>query len=114
MANLCRSEVINSKPIGDGLNVFRDSFKSLYEELGISTSVDGLQYIGHERTYSGLYMAFSLTHVDLQNLALDLILALLVLPVSRILPSNIGNKNFFGDLSRLNSAVIVTTSTSNG
>ncbi|ELR04271.1 hypothetical protein GMDG_06671 [Pseudogymnoascus destructans 20631-21] len=90
MASLSRSEVIRSKPIADGLNVFRDSFNSLCEGLGVSSSVDGLQRIGHE---------------GLQNLALDLILALLVLPVSRILPSNIGNKNLFGDLSRLNSAV---------
>ncbi|OBT82162.1 hypothetical protein VE02_10023 [Pseudogymnoascus sp. 03VT05] len=90
MANLSRSEVIRSKPIGDGLNVFRDSFKSLCEELGISTSVDGLQHIGHEGR---------------QSLALDLASALLVLPASRILRSNSGNKNFFGDLLRLNSAV---------
>ena len=48
---------------------------------------------------------FSLTHIGLQNLALDFILVLLLLPASRILRSNTGNKNFFGDLSRLNSAV---------
>ncbi|KFY03126.1 hypothetical protein V490_00273 [Pseudogymnoascus sp. VKM F-3557] len=90
MASLSKSEVIRSKPIADGLSVFRDSFNALCEGLGVSTSLDGLQRIGHE---------------GLQNLALDLILALLVLPVSRILPSNIGNKNLFGDLSRLNSAV---------
>ena len=59
MANLSRSEVIKSKPIGDGLNVFRDSFKSLCEELGVSTSVDGLQYIGHEGTYNGLHIVLS-------------------------------------------------------
>lgn len=59
MANLSRSEVIRSKPIGNGLNVFRDSFKSLCEELGISTSVDWLQHIGHEGTYSGLHIALS-------------------------------------------------------
>ncbi|KAL5354469.1 hypothetical protein ACLOAV_000558 [Pseudogymnoascus australis] len=90
MADLSRSEVIRSKPIGDGLNVFRDSFKSLCEELEISTSVDGLQYISHE---------------GLQNLALDLISALQILPASRILRSSTSNKNFFGDLSRLNSAI---------
>ncbi|OBT44352.1 hypothetical protein VE00_05845 [Pseudogymnoascus sp. WSF 3629] len=85
-----RSEVIKSKPIGDGLNVFRDSFNSLCKELGVSYSVDGLQQIDDE---------------GLQNSALDLISALQIPPASRILPSNIGNKNFFGDLSRLNSAV---------
>jgi hypothetical protein len=50
-------------------------------------------------------MVFSLTHVGLQNLALDLISALQILPASRILRSNTGNKNFYGDLLRLNSAV---------
>ncbi|OBT81185.1 hypothetical protein VE02_10127 [Pseudogymnoascus sp. 03VT05] len=77
-----RSEIIKSKPIGDGLNGFRDSFNSLCKELGISSSVDGLQHIRHD---------------GLQNLALDLILALLVLPVSRILPSIISNKKFLRD-----------------
>ena len=48
---------------------------------------------------------FPLTHVGLQNLALDLISALQILPASRILRSSTGNKNLFGDLSRLNSAV---------
>ncbi|KAL7799783.1 serine/threonine-protein kinase Sgk2 [Trichoderma ceciliae] len=90
MAGLSRSEVIRSKPIGDGLNVFRDSFKSLCEELRISTSVDGLQHIGYE---------------GLQSLALDIVSALLVLPASRILSSNSGNKNFFHELLRLSSAI---------
>ncbi|KFZ02079.1 hypothetical protein V500_00447 [Pseudogymnoascus sp. VKM F-4518 (FW-2643)] len=85
-----RSEVIKSKPIGDGLNVFRDSFNSLCKELGVSSSVDGLQQIGDE---------------GLQNSALDLISALQILPASRILRSNTGNRNFYGDLLRLNSAV---------
>ncbi|KFY02814.1 hypothetical protein V490_00391, partial [Pseudogymnoascus sp. VKM F-3557] len=90
MANLSRSEAIRCKPIGDGLNVFRDSFRSLCEDRGVSTSVDGLQHIGHE---------------GLQNLALDLISALQILPASRVLRSNTGNKNFYSDLLRLNSAV---------
>ncbi|KFY91421.1 hypothetical protein V500_04682, partial [Pseudogymnoascus sp. VKM F-4518 (FW-2643)] len=50
MTNLSRSEAIRCKPIGDGLNVFRDSFKSLCEDRGVSTSVDGLQHIGPEGT----------------------------------------------------------------
>lgn len=59
MANLSRSEAIRCKPIGDGLNVFRDSFRSLCEDRGVSTSVDGLQHIGHEGKYSGLHIALS-------------------------------------------------------
>lgn len=54
-----RSEVINSKPIGNGLNVFRDSFKSLCGDRRVSTSVDGLQHIGPEGTYNGLYSSLS-------------------------------------------------------
>lgn len=60
-----RSEVIRSKLIGDGLNAFRDTFKSLCEDLELSTPVDELQHIGHESTYNGLYMALSLTDVCL-------------------------------------------------
>lgn len=33
MAIASRSEVLESKPIGDGLNAFRDSHKSTYEDL---------------------------------------------------------------------------------
>jgi hypothetical protein len=58
MANLSRAEVIKSKPIGDGLNVFRDSFNSLCKDLGLSSSVDGWQRIGHEGTYSELHSFF--------------------------------------------------------
>ena len=50
-------------------------------------------------------IVLSLTDIGLQNLALDLISALLLLPASRILRSHTGNKNFFDDLLRLNSAV---------
>ncbi len=46
-----------------------------------------------------------LTNVGLQNLALDLISALQILPASRILNSSGGSKSLFGDLSRLNTAV---------
>ena len=57
MASLSILEVIRSKPIGDGLNVFRDSFNSLCKDLGVSSSVDVLQHIAHEGTYSGLNIA---------------------------------------------------------
>lgn len=36
--------------------MFRDSFNYLSGELEISTSVDGLQYIGYEGTHSGLHI----------------------------------------------------------
>jgi hypothetical protein len=48
---------------------------------------------------------YSLTPIALKNLLLDLILALQGLPASRSLLSKFGNRNLFGDLSTLNSAV---------
>lgn len=47
MASLSRFGVVKSKPIVGGFNVFRDSFNSLCEGLGVSTSVDRLQHIDH-------------------------------------------------------------------
>ncbi|KFY66156.1 hypothetical protein V496_02148 [Pseudogymnoascus sp. VKM F-4515 (FW-2607)] len=47
MASLSRFGVVKSKPIVGGFNVFRDSFISLCEGLGVSTSVDRLQHIDH-------------------------------------------------------------------
>lgn len=44
-------------------------------------------------------------HLDLQNLSLDLLLALQTLRASRLLRSSSIRKNLFGDLSRLNSTV---------
>jgi hypothetical protein len=85
--------------------VFRDSFNSLCKDLGVSFSVGGLRHIAHEGMYSRLNIALFLTQLGLQNLALDLISALQILPASRILRSNTGNKDFYGDPLRLNSAV---------
>lgn len=90
MANLSRLEIIKTKPIGEGLNGFRDSFNSTCKDLGVSDSLDALHQIGNE---------------ELKDTLLDLILALQSLPASRSLSSNGGNKSLFGDLSRLNSAV---------
>jgi hypothetical protein len=45
------------------------------------------------------------TLLGVQNLALDLISALQILPAFRLLCSSNGGKNLFSDLSRLNSIV---------
>jgi hypothetical protein len=42
---------------------------------------------------------------DLQNLLLDLVSTLQILPASRLLPSSCGNRNLFGDLIRLGSVI---------
>ncbi|KAF2174640.1 hypothetical protein K469DRAFT_648104 [Zopfia rhizophila CBS 207.26] len=78
MAVPSRSEILVSKPIGDGLNNFRDSHSSAYEDLDSE---------------------------DLKDLLLDLIHALQGLPASRHLPSSRGGKSILGDLLSLNSAV---------
>lgn len=54
-------------------------------------------FLNHSREYC-------LIQVELKNLFLDLILALLGLPASRYLCSNRGSKNLYDDLSKLNTA----------
>ncbi|KAL2220563.1 hypothetical protein M432DRAFT_543140 [Thermoascus aurantiacus ATCC 26904] len=88
--SLSRAEIIRTKPIGGGLDKFRDSFKSTCQDLGLPDSFSALRQLENE---------------VIQNLALDLILALQTLPASRVLRSTSGSKNLFSDLLRLSSAV---------
>lgn len=48
MANLSRSEIIRSKPIGKGLDAFRDSFEPVGVALDIPSSLDALYQMGNE------------------------------------------------------------------
>jgi len=105
MANLSQSEIIRDKSIGKGLNAFRDSFNAVSGALDISSSLDALHQMGNEGNYTSVYHIVPLTHAGIQNLALDHISALQILPASRLLPSCSGSKNLFSDLSRLNLAV---------
>ncbi|KAF2188774.1 hypothetical protein K469DRAFT_70746 [Zopfia rhizophila CBS 207.26] len=89
MVDGSRSETIKAKPIGKGLNAFRDSFESTCRGLAIS-GPGALYHISGEGR---------------KNCLLDLISALQVLPASRSLPSKGSNINLFGDLLALNSAV---------
>ncbi|MCJ1348508.1 hypothetical protein MMC31_006740 [Peltigera leucophlebia] len=73
-----RLEILKSKPIGDGLNGFRDSHNPTYEDLDSE---------------------------ELKDILLDLIPALQGLPASRHLPSSCGGKNLLDDLLKLTSAV---------
>jgi hypothetical protein len=72
MANLSKSEIIKTKPIGDGLNGFRDSFKQTCQDLGLPSSLDSLHQISNQ---------------GLKNLLVDLEYALRNLPAARVLPS---------------------------
>ncbi|KAH8723920.1 hypothetical protein GQ44DRAFT_709364 [Phaeosphaeriaceae sp. PMI808] len=86
MAHGSISETIKAKPIGKGLNTFRNSFSFVCQDLGVPSGLESLDRIGNE---------------GLQNLALNLVSALQILPVSRLLHSTTGGKNMYGDLLRL-------------
>ncbi|KAE8397967.1 hypothetical protein BDV37DRAFT_276489 [Aspergillus pseudonomiae] len=91
MAQLSKREIIESRPIGDGLNAFRDEFVSTCRSSGLPCSVQSVHELDHDA---------------LQNLCICLILALQALPASRALPPVVGaHKNLFNDLSRLSSSV---------
>ncbi|TQB71503.1 hypothetical protein MPDQ_007542 [Monascus purpureus] len=84
MAQPSRADIIETKPIGEGLNAFHDNLTLTFKDSGLPCSIDSL---------------------FLQNLLLDLILALQALPASRVLRSVSGCRSLFSDLSRLSSAV---------
>ncbi|KAE8154788.1 hypothetical protein BDV25DRAFT_135431 [Aspergillus avenaceus] len=90
MSSLSKAEIIKTKPIGVGLDAFRDSLTIACTDAGVPCSVDSLHQLD--------------TKV-LHNLSLDLILALQALPASRILRSVSGSRNLFGDLLRLGSTI---------
>jgi hypothetical protein len=77
-----------------------------YVELGISNSLKALDQMRNEgNAHRACYHTFLTPFLGVQNLALDLISALQILPASRLLCSRNGGKNLFSDLSRLNSIV---------
>ncbi|OCK78451.1 hypothetical protein K432DRAFT_427264 [Lepidopterella palustris CBS 459.81] len=90
MTDPSRSAIVKAKPIGHGLDAFRETAQSFLQELSVSDPITVLSQIDSE---------------GLQDHALDLVLALQSLPASRHLPSSSGGKNIFGDLSRLSSAI---------
>ncbi|KAF1345648.1 hypothetical protein EJ07DRAFT_169940 [Lizonia empirigonia] len=84
------SQVIQSKPIGEGLSGFRNTFNSICEDKGIPTSSQALDQVGYEET---------------QDLIFNLLSALRALPAARLLQSRHQGKTLFHDLLRLNAAV---------
>lgn len=48
MTDLSRSAIIKAKPIGQGLDAFRESAQSLFRELNISSPTKVLDQIGSE------------------------------------------------------------------
>lgn len=45
MAALSESDIIKSKPIGEGLAAFHDAFRSTCADFGVPASVNGVQQI---------------------------------------------------------------------
>ncbi|KAH7016041.1 uncharacterized protein B0I36DRAFT_425519 [Microdochium trichocladiopsis] len=90
MADQARSQIIKENPIGKGLDAFRASFSLICEGASVPCTPDSLGRLDRE---------------ELQNLTLDLLLALQSLRISRLLRSSGSGKNLLSDLSRLNSAV---------
>ncbi|KAF1996387.1 hypothetical protein P154DRAFT_566129 [Amniculicola lignicola CBS 123094] len=82
MASSSWSDIINTHPIGSGLDAFRASAPPNLQQLQLDIN-------------SG----------ELRDYVLDLILALQMLPASRQLPSSCDGKNLFGDLARLTQAI---------
>ncbi|KAI9854205.1 MAG: hypothetical protein M1813_001337 [Trichoglossum hirsutum] len=72
MASLSKSEILQSKPIGEGLNAFRDLYNTTRTDLPELSDAVGHMHIGDE---------------GLKELVLDLILALQGLPAARLLRS---------------------------
>ncbi|KAI1820730.1 hypothetical protein F4861DRAFT_542655 [Xylaria intraflava] len=83
---LLHADAIKANPIAGGLDGFRASFRSTYDTRGVR-DLDAIE---------------RLTEDDLQNTTSDLLSALLVSRISRILPSCCGRKNLNTDLSQLN------------
>jgi hypothetical protein len=50
MATLSQSQIIESKPIGGGLDGFRAFFNSTYEDVGIPETSQVLVQVGNEGT----------------------------------------------------------------
>ncbi|KAI9772444.1 MAG: hypothetical protein M1840_000647 [Geoglossum simile] len=91
MADLSKSEIIKSNPIGEGLNAFRKSFTSASPDVpDLSNAVEHMS-IGNE---------------GFKNVVLDLILALQSLPAARLLPSPSGRGILLVDLSEFISSVV--------
>ncbi|KAL9122920.1 MAG: hypothetical protein Q9187_000532 [Circinaria calcarea] len=78
-----RSEIISSKPIGEGLKAFRDSLNPAWDP-------DRAHQSGNQ---------------DFKNRVVDLLLALQNLPAARLIPSNTRPGTLFGDLQLLGSSV---------
>ncbi|KAI9777129.1 MAG: hypothetical protein M1839_009085 [Geoglossum umbratile] len=103
---LSKSEIIKSKPIGGGLNDFRDLYNTARTDIPELSDAVGHMHISDEGEIHRLDAKYLLMYIDLKNLVLDLVLALQNLPAARLLPSPNGRGILLGDLSRFISLVV--------
>src|SRR5580700_399749 len=100
MADLPKSEIIQSRPIGEGLNAFHKSFISARVDVPELSDAVGHMHIGDEGEIHRPDVKSFLTYIGFKDLVIDLILALQNLPAARLLPSPNGRGILLGDLSR--------------
>ncbi|KAL6173862.1 hypothetical protein ACJQWK_00023 [Exserohilum turcicum] len=90
MPTQSQSLIIPSKPIGKGLDGFRNYFRSICEDIGVSNSSQALDHVDYEES---------------QNLLVSLLSALQALPAARILQCRNGSGTLFEGLLKLNALV---------
>jgi hypothetical protein len=90
MARPSRTEIAKAKPIGDGLDAFRDALRELCTQLNIARPFDAAELENNE---------------GFKNLLVDLIVTLQSLPASSHLPSTTTRGTLRNDLRRFISVV---------
>ncbi|KAJ6168196.1 hypothetical protein N7497_001039 [Penicillium chrysogenum] len=93
MTDNSQAKIIEESPIGNGLDAFRASFKSICEGRSLSCTSDALNHLTQEGK-----------DVDIQNSTLDLLFALRNLSTTRLLPSKTSHGTLQNDLRKLISA----------
>jgi hypothetical protein len=104
MSVLSNADIIAENPIGNGLDAFRRLFGAKCKDLGISEVRELAETSGIGKSKQPLVDS-KLICVGARDLALELILALQSIPLSRTLPSRIGRGTLLKDLFNLGSQI---------
>jgi hypothetical protein len=98
------ANIIAKNPIGNGLDAFHRLFGEKCKDLGISEVKQLAETSGTGKLKQSLANS-KLICVAARDLALELILALQSIPLTRVLPSRSGRGTLLGDLSDLVSQI---------
>jgi hypothetical protein len=104
MSVLSDADIIAKNQIGNGLDTFRRLSRAKCEDLGISEVRQLVETSGPGKPKQPLANS-KLICVGARDLALELILALQSIPLTRALPSRIGRGTLLRDLSNLVSQI---------